>query len=142
MYKPNWNDALQAQRTLVTAAEKTWLKYKGNCSVKRSLKSKFCTERKDFDRLNRKFKRQYIKQKQLRIEEEFSHTNQCDFWKSIGKIGIATERKHCIPNINQQEFRGMICVVWILLCHKQCRALFFQFIIVNVVKIQRKQFFL
>ena len=60
-------------------------------------KEDYCIQRKTFDRLNRKYKRQFQAQERQKIEDKLSEINQHDFWKSIGKIGIANERKNCIP---------------------------------------------
>jgi hypothetical protein len=44
-----------------------------------------------------KYKRKFQAQERQKIEDKLSEINQYDFWKSIGKIGIANERKNCIP---------------------------------------------
>ena len=74
-----------------------WLPFTGANSMKRKLKEEYCIQRKTFDRLNRKYKRKFEAQERQKIEDKLSEINQYDFWKSIGKIGIANERKNCIP---------------------------------------------
>lgn len=96
-YKPYWNDDLAIQWNKVNALEKKWLRFDGPNSAKRKIKEEYCSERKYFDRLNRKFKRKYQSQERKRIEDKLYDSNQREFWKSIGKTGIANERKPCIP---------------------------------------------
>ena len=63
---------------------------------RRRLKEVYCTERKLFDRLHRKFKRKYQRQKQFDLLDKFN-TDSREFWRDIGKIGLANDRKHSIP---------------------------------------------
>lgn len=60
-------------------------------------KEAYCIERKTFDKLNSECKRQYHLQQQQHIEEKLNNIVQRDFWKLIGKIGIAKDRKRAIP---------------------------------------------
>ena len=71
--------------------------YTGSNSQKRTLKESYCSEKKSFDRLNRKYKRKYLIEKQNSFEEKLMASNQKDFWKSIGKLGISSERNQRIP---------------------------------------------
>lgn len=48
MYKPYWNQTLQNQWNIVCAS--------GSTAHIKKMKEKFCSERKCFDKLNRKFK--------------------------------------------------------------------------------------
>ncbi|VDH99281.1 Hypothetical predicted protein [Mytilus galloprovincialis] len=96
-YKPYWNEELGSLWKKVCETEKIWLRFTGHSSKKRTLKEDYCHNRKTFDRLNRKYKRQYQLQQQQTLEDKLSNMNQKDFWKSIGKIGIANERKRAIP---------------------------------------------
>ncbi|VDI38103.1 Hypothetical predicted protein [Mytilus galloprovincialis] len=96
-YKPYWNEELGSLWKKVCETEKIWLRFTGHSSKKRTLKEDYCHKRKTFDRLNRKYKRQYQLQQQQTLEDKLSNMNQKDFWKSIGKIGIANERKRAIP---------------------------------------------
>ncbi|CAC5399804.1 unnamed protein product [Mytilus coruscus] len=75
-YKPYWNDYLQNQWKQVCSLEKMWLKML---------------------RLNRKYKRKHLLEKQNRLEEKLMESNQRDFWKSIGKLGMSNERNQSIP---------------------------------------------
>ncbi|VDI33576.1 Hypothetical predicted protein [Mytilus galloprovincialis] len=56
-FKPYWNDSLAGQWSKVCETEKKWLRYTGPTSLKQKYKKEYCSERKTFDRLNRKFKR-------------------------------------------------------------------------------------
>ncbi|VDI80951.1 Hypothetical predicted protein, partial [Mytilus galloprovincialis] len=96
-YKPYWNDYLQNQWKKGCSLEKMWLKCTGPSRQKKSLKANYCSERKTFDRLNRKFKRKHLLEKQNRLEEKLMASNQRDFWKSIGKLGMSNERNQSIP---------------------------------------------
>jgi hypothetical protein len=42
-------------------------------------------------------KRKYLIEKQNSLEEKLMASNQKDFWKSIGKVGISIERNQSIP---------------------------------------------
>ncbi|CAC5415578.1 unnamed protein product [Mytilus coruscus] len=96
-YKPYLNDYLQNQWKKVCSLEKLWLKCTGPIRQKKSLKANYCSERKTFDRLNRKYKRKHLLEKQGRLEEKLMASNQRDFWKSIGKLGMSNERNQSIP---------------------------------------------
>ncbi|CAC5376665.1 unnamed protein product [Mytilus coruscus] len=98
MFKPYWNDILRDQWDKVCVSERKWLKHSGSNSEKRKLKDSYCTERKQFDRMNRKFKRRYQNNERQKLEDKLYSSNQRDFWRSIGKVGICNERKSCIPN--------------------------------------------
>ena len=65
--------------------------------VKSRLKAKFCADRKHFDKAHRKYKRQYEKMKRLNIQGQLQNHNQTEFWRSIGKVGMANERRLDIP---------------------------------------------
>jgi hypothetical protein len=41
----------------------------------------YCSEKKSFDRLNRKYKCKYLIEKQNSFEEKLMASNQKDFWK-------------------------------------------------------------
>ncbi|CAC5391004.1 unnamed protein product [Mytilus coruscus] len=96
-YKPYWNDDLSSQWIKVCACEKKWLRCNGPSGTKQRLKTDYSAERKIFDHLNRKYKRQYQILERKKIEEKLCVSIQREFWKSVGKIGIASERKPCIP---------------------------------------------
>jgi len=97
MYKPYWNSTLQKQWDKVYASEKKWIKSHGSNAQKKNLKEKYCSERKCFDKLNRTYKRRYVVSEQEKLQDKLISSNQRDFWKSIGKLGIANERKETIP---------------------------------------------
>ena len=96
-YKPYWNDLLTEQWNITRESERRWLRCTGSGQEKRKLREKFCGERKVFDKLNRKFKRQYQKQERLRIHDQLCNSNQNEFWRSIGKVGLANDRQKRIP---------------------------------------------
>ena len=96
-YKPYWNKNLSFQWKKVCESEKLWLRFTGANNMKHKHKKEYCIQRKTFDHLNRKYKRQFQAQERQKIEDKLSEINQNDFWKSIGKIGITNERKNCIP---------------------------------------------
>ena len=58
----------------------------GANGMKRKHKEEYCIQRKTFDRLNRKYKRQFQAQERQKIEDKLSAINQHDFWKSIEKL--------------------------------------------------------
>ena len=95
-YKPYWNKNLSFQWKKVCESENIWLRFTGANNMKHKLKKEYCIQRKTFDHLNRKYKRQFQAQERQKIEDKLSEINQIDFWKPIGKIGIANERKNCI----------------------------------------------
>ena len=53
-----------------------WLKSTGSNSQKKALKESYCSERKSFDRLNRKYKRKYLIEKQNSLEEKLMALNK------------------------------------------------------------------
>ncbi|VDI47596.1 Hypothetical predicted protein [Mytilus galloprovincialis] len=97
LYKPYWNDNLSLQWNKVCESEKKWLKFQGSKTIKRKLKEEFYSVRKQFDRLNQKYKRKYVYQEQQKLEDQLNACSQSEFWKSIGKTGIANERKPHVP---------------------------------------------
>ena len=66
-------------------------------TVKRKLLKKAIVPKGNPLRLNRKYKRKYLIEKQNSLEEKLMASNQKDFWKSIGKLGISIERNQSIP---------------------------------------------
>ncbi|XP_063447123.1 uncharacterized protein LOC134726642 [Mytilus trossulus] len=48
--------------------------------------------------MNRKFKRRYQNNERQKLEDKLYSSNQRDFWRSIGVVGICNERKSCIPS--------------------------------------------
>lgn len=94
-YKKYWNDELERQWNIVCEKERTWLKCKNN--NRKRLKGDYCAERKIFDRLNRRFKRQYQRKEQERLHNLVESDISRDFWREIGKLSLANERKSKIP---------------------------------------------
>ena len=72
-------------------AEHNWLKTKGNNTCKNELKGIFTRLRKDFDRIVQRTKRQYWVQIQNEMVSSLD-TNPRDFWKTIGRTGVADNR--------------------------------------------------
>ena len=96
-YKPYWNEELMLLWNKSRDSEQKWLKFMGAPMVKSQLKAKFCTDHKHFDRVHRKYKRQYQKQERIKIQDKLQGHNHAEFWRSIGKVGIANERRQDIP---------------------------------------------
>ena len=94
--KPWWNEHLTVLFNEMCHAEKVWKRGKIFNSSSSNLKSNFVSKRRVFDRQVQRAKREYwySLQRELLIE---SKTDQHNFWKKIGKIGIATDRKSSIP---------------------------------------------
>ncbi|CAG2257093.1 unnamed protein product [Mytilus edulis] len=90
--KPWWNDDLNKLWVDMCKAEKTWNKFNNSPRAFEFNVQK----RKYFDREVQKCKRKYwfSMQQDLLLE---SKRNQQQFWKKIGKIGVAENRKSVIP---------------------------------------------
>ena len=91
--KPWWNEGLNKLWSDMCKAEKAWNKCNKH---KRELKTIYVQKRKCFDREVQKSKRKYWYEMQEQLLSE-SASNQSLFWKKIGKIGIAENRKSSIP---------------------------------------------
>ena len=92
--KPYWNVHLDSLYKQFRKLDKRWASAKG--VSKRRLQVERSAKRKELDREIQKAKRkhwQYMQQTILELEAE----NQREFWKYIGKVGIANERKSAIP---------------------------------------------
>ncbi|CAG2185705.1 unnamed protein product [Mytilus edulis] len=87
---PYWNEELQDLWDKACKAEKEWTSCKTN--AKSTLRSTYVQRRKNFDTFNRKSKRRYQIEQQNQLHYLEGH-NTKDFWKSIGKLGLANERK-------------------------------------------------
>ncbi|CAH1781868.1 unnamed protein product, partial [Owenia fusiformis] len=79
----------------VSASESAWLKCKS--TQKRNLKELYKIERRTFDRIHRRIKRQFQKQEQQHLLDIYNEPNSRNFWDKIGKIGIASDRKQEVP---------------------------------------------
>ncbi|CAG2193413.1 unnamed protein product [Mytilus edulis] len=71
-------------------AERQWKRCKS--IGKSKLRTRFIQSRKDFDKLNRKAKRNYQLEQQNKLQK-LGEKNSSEFWKSIGKLGLANDRK-------------------------------------------------
>ncbi|MEW8546052.1 MAG: hypothetical protein AB2693_21220, partial [Candidatus Thiodiazotropha sp.] len=94
-YKKYWNQELDIQWSKVCVKEKLWLKCKSN--NKKRLKAEYCAERKIFDKLNRRYKRQQQRLEQEKLNSLLETDVTRDFWKEIGKLSLANDRKMKIP---------------------------------------------
>ncbi|VDI68964.1 Hypothetical predicted protein [Mytilus galloprovincialis] len=95
--KPYWTEELTSLWNKVCIKEKQWLKCKNCTNLRRKLKQEFCNIRNQFDKLNRNTKRKFQLKEQDNLSKLFQSNNTRDFWKYIGNIGIANERRQNIP---------------------------------------------
>ncbi|VDI50696.1 Hypothetical predicted protein [Mytilus galloprovincialis] len=96
-YKPYWNENLQEHWENACEQEKVWLKCKICGPKKKHLREHFVTARNDFDKLLRKEKRNYQLRQQKELFDLSKESNTRDFWRKIGKLGIAKDRRDKIP---------------------------------------------
>jgi len=89
-----WNETLSALWSEVTFAERKWLKTTSR-GYKAQAKAIFVAKRKYFDRQVQRSKRKYWYEKQYNMDKDCK-SDQSQFWKNIGKIGVKSVRK-CIP---------------------------------------------
>ena len=91
--KPFWNDKLQSLWNEVCHFEKEWLKSKSTRDRKR-YKNDYDCKRKHFDKCVQKAKRKFQLDEQKRLGEKLLNSdNPKEFWRKIGEIGMANERK-------------------------------------------------
>ncbi|CAG2200431.1 unnamed protein product [Mytilus edulis] len=88
--KPYWSEELQDSWNKTCDAERQWKRCKS--IGKSKLRTRFMQSRKDFDKLNRKAKRNYQLEQQNKLQK-LGEQNSSEFWKSIGKLGLANDRK-------------------------------------------------
>ena len=93
--KPWWNEQLSNLWNSQCKAEKDWLNCK-EANAKNHLKYLFVTARRAFDREVQKSKRVYWVSFQTNLASQCEE-NQVEFWKSIGKIGVAQSKNKAIP---------------------------------------------
>jgi len=93
--KPWWSERLSELWNSQCKAEREWLK-SSDMSVKKHLKSVFITARRMFDREVQRSKRAHWASFQADLLAECEN-NQQEFWKSMGRIGIAQTRRKTIP---------------------------------------------
>ena len=95
--KPYWSDEIHDIWVDLCKTEKSWLSCKLAFDMKR-LREEHCFKRREFNKLLRRAKRRYQIQQQQKMHDELHDTeNPRSFWKDIGKLGLARERKSCIP---------------------------------------------
>ena len=92
--KPWWSEYLSIIWNELCNKERAMLRAERNCKQKK--RYAFLTQRKLFNREVQKAKRKFWKMKQIEIEN-LESSDQNSFWKDIGKIGVAKERKKDIP---------------------------------------------
>ena len=92
--KPWWSNELSAIWNELCLKEKAVTKAEGN--KKRPKRELFLRQRKLFNREVQRAKRSYWRKRQLEIAQ-LETSDQKAFWKEIGKIGIAQERRNQIP---------------------------------------------
>ena len=93
--KPWWNENLTCLWNEVCNAEKLFLNCNNVCERKR-LRVEFVKCRKLFNRNVQKHKRLFWFNLQNDLLDNVKN-NSGNFWKSIGKIGVAFQKKHIIP---------------------------------------------
>ncbi|CAG2255684.1 unnamed protein product [Mytilus edulis] len=93
--KPWWSDHLTILWNDVCAIEKEMLKSKSD-TRKRQCRQEFICKRKLFDRETQRSKRRYWRD-QLNEIDNLESTNQTEFWKKIGRVGVGEERRKAIP---------------------------------------------
>ena len=92
--KPWWNVKLAELFAAFTEADRKWSKARG--IDRTALKEERLRRQKDFDCEKQKAKRTYwrsMQEEMLRMQT----TNPKEYWKYIGKLGVAQERKQVIP---------------------------------------------
>ena len=93
--KPWWNDDLSYLWNETCLAEKRWLNHKMS-SGKRELRAIFISKRKLFDKNVQKAKRRYWYELQTDLVKQSNEDPQT-FWKTIGKVGAAFDKRKKIP---------------------------------------------
>ena len=92
--KPWWNDELSTLWDTLVHCERAWAK--ANPHEKNQKRNELRTAQKSFDRVVQRSKRQYWIQEQERMMR-LQKYDQKSFWKQIGSLGIAQDRKKTIP---------------------------------------------
>ena len=93
--KPWWNETLTLLWNELCEAEKIFIKCNNVCERKR-LRIVIVQCRKKFNRNVQTFKRLYCFNMQNNLLDNIN-SNSSTFWKSIGKIGVAFQKKNVIP---------------------------------------------
>ena len=94
---PHTNRSLCTKHLKDCNSERVWLKWKGNGIKKKRLKEQFLLDRNSFDKLLRQEKRRYQQRKQDELLTLSAGSNTKEFWRKIGQLGIANERRNMIP---------------------------------------------
>ena len=97
LYKPYWSIELDLKWNAVCTFERNWLRCNGSCAEKRRLRALYVTERRQFEKLNKKAKKRYQMAEQSRLLDLKNGHNTRECWREIGKLGIQNERKTGIP---------------------------------------------
>ena len=92
--KPWLTEELSALWNDLCASEKLWIK--SDSYTKSALKRIFINKRKLFDRAVQRRKRTYWREVQNDLLRSCK-SDQNEFWKKIGKVGMGTERSKTIP---------------------------------------------
>ena len=92
--KPYWSDELQVLWCDLCNSENSGCLVNRRLSKKR-LREKFCFKRKEFNKMLRKAKRSTNYNSKRSCTRNY--LTRRDFWKDIGKLGLANERKSSIP---------------------------------------------
>ncbi|MES9880570.1 MAG: endonuclease/exonuclease/phosphatase family protein, partial [Sedimenticola sp.] len=90
-----WSNDLTTAWNNVCDTEKKWLSSNGR-SDKVASKARYIACRKTFDRMIQRAKRIYWFNFQNKLLNDVS-TNPNDFWKTIGKVGVAHDKSTSIP---------------------------------------------
>lgn len=93
--KPWWSDRLTELWTTMCNKESLWLKANGRAN-KRRLKTDYVSARKAFDHEVQKAKRLHWYSLQREVLTE-AVSNDPNFWKTIGRLGINQEKRKKIP---------------------------------------------
>ena len=103
--KPWWSNELSELWNNVCNAEKNMLNSKSDAR-KRQCRQEFTQKRKFFDREAQRAQRRYGRNQLNEINDtgyDTESSNQTEFWKKIGRVGIGEERRKAIPMSVQLE---------------------------------------
>ena len=92
--KPWWSDELNRLWNLFCDAENSYIK--AEAGAKRRYKADMKAAQKTFDQAVQRAKRRYWYEQQTQLED-LCQSDSSTFWKNIGSIGIASDRRPQIP---------------------------------------------
>ena len=92
--KPWWTDILTDKWKELRKCEKIWSLCRG--VKKKQCKADMCAAQRSLDREVQRCKRKYWLNQQLKIQD-MCNSNDVQFWKKIGTIGIKSERRSQVP---------------------------------------------